>query len=112
MRLEIIRRDDTELQFTFKDADENPVNLTGCTVFFTVKRRKDDTEAEALIAVEEAVFASPASGVAIIELSRTETDIPAGLYYFDVQLRDSSNKISSSSVGQFRVTEDITIRIS
>lgn len=112
MRLSIIRRDDVELDFTFTDINGDPVNLTGCTVFFTVKRRRTDVDADALITEEETVFSAPATGVATLTLDRTQTDIPAGLYHFDVQLRDSANKISSSTVGTLRVTEDITIRIS
>lgn len=111
MDVSIIKRDDVELQFTFVDADGNAVNLTGGVVYLTVKSRKTDTDANAVISKEKNSFSAPVTGVMTFDLTDAETDIDPGLYYFDVQFKDSSDKISSSVVGRMRVTQDVTTRI-
>lgn len=112
MRISIIRRDDVQLEFTFTDSNNNAVDLTGSTVFLTVKRKRTDTDAEALISKETTSFSAPTTGVMTFDLTDQETNIAPGLYYFDVQLKDSSGLISSSVAGDFRVSQDITTRIS
>src|SRR3990167_866883 len=100
---EIIRRDDTDLELTFTDVDGNPIDLTGCTVFFTAKRRVKDVDDDAVISTELDEFEAPETGVCTIPLTDVETDITPGNYYYDVQLKDTSNKIASSVKGILRV---------
>lgn len=108
--MEVIRRDDCDFELTFKDVDGNVINLTGSTVFFTVKRHVDDDDDDAVISKTITSFEDPTSGVALLQLSKTDTDLPAKAYYFDVQLVDSGGKVSSSQAGRFIVSQDITVR--
>lgn len=110
--LEVIKRDDVDFELSFTDVDGNPINLTGSTVFFTVKKNKTDVDNDAVIKKEITSFDDPTSGVALLELSKSDTDISPRSYYFDVQIKDSGGKISSSSVGRFIVSQDVTIRTS
>ena len=108
--MEIIRGDDADFELTFKDIDGNPIDLTGATVFFTVKRHKTDSDTSAVLKKEITTFTLPLTGVALLELTDTETDLTPGSYYFDVQLKDTIGKITSSYSGRLLVFQDITTR--
>lgn len=114
--LEIIfhinRRDDVDLELSFIDIDGNPINLTGATVFFTLKKRKTDLDDDAVIKKDITSFDDPTSGIALLELSKSDTDISPRKYYFDAQIKDSGGKIASSGVGILIVDQDVTIRTS
>jgi hypothetical protein len=108
--MEIVKRDDSDFELTFTDVDGAIIDLTDCTVFFTVKKYKDDDDEDALIAKEITSFEHPTTGVVILALTHDETDMAAGDYWFDLQLKNKNGQISSSSAGRFIVTQDITIR--
>lgn len=110
--MRIIRRDDVAFELTFTDVDGAPVDITGGTVFFTVKRRISDTDLEALITKEITIFDDPTNGIAILILTSAQTNIPAGSYFFDIQLKTIDSKIASSSAGRFYVSQDVTARVS
>ena len=109
-RMDVIKRDDTDFELTFKDVDGNPIDITGATVFFTVKINKTDADDDAVITKEIDDFEEPETGVALLSLTKDDTDIPVKAYYFDVQLKDSQEKIMSSYAGRFIVLQDVTIR--
>lgn len=114
--LTIIRGDDLELAITFKDDAGLPVDLTDSTVFFTIKRRFSDTDDEALLAVEITTHTDPDNGVTTLSISHTDTedlditseDYP---YKWDLQLKDSSGRITSTKAGDCYVLPDVTNRI-
>lgn len=108
--MEITKRDDSEFELTFTDKDGDPINLEGCTVFFTVKRNPTDPDDDAVIAKEITEFAYGDQGIANLIIDRDEANISVGDYYFDLQLKNTDDKIMSSSVGKFMVNQDITIR--
>ena len=68
--MEVIRRDDCDFELTFKDVDGNVINLTGSTVFFTVKRHVDDDDDDAVISKTITSFEDPTSGEEQASVSR------------------------------------------
>lgn len=110
--MSIIRRDDVTFDLTFTDVDGDPIDLTGATVFFTVKKKLSDADDDAVIEKEITSFDDPDSGIATLILSATDTNIPAKNYVFDIQLKTADNKISSSLSANFFVSQDVTIRTS
>lgn len=109
-RIEIIRGDDVNLELTFTDIDGNAIDLTGGTVYFTVKKHLGDSDDDAVLQAEENTFTAPETGIMILTIGNEDTDLPIGQYYYDVQLKDLDNKISSSERGSFIVVKDITVR--
>lgn len=107
--MEVIKRDDCDFELVFTDRDGEPVDITGGTVFFTVKKNLYDSDNEAVIKKEITNFESPSEGKAILQLSRDDTDIVARDYYYDVQLV-LDDKVTSSDRGEFIVRHDVTIR--
>ena len=110
--ISIIRRDDVNLNLAIKDGDGNAKNITGYTVFFTVKRNQNDPDADALIAKEIIAHTNAVAGLTTVALSSTDTDIEEGDYFYDFQLVDGSGSVSSSAKDTFTVENDITIRTS
>lgn len=110
--MNIIRRDDTAFELTFTDVDGAPIDLTNGTVFFTAKRKITDDDADAMIEKEITVFADPTTGIATLILTKTDTNIPAGSYVFDIQFKAVDGKIASSSAGKLFVSQDVTVRTS
>lgn len=111
-RIEVNRRDDSDFELTFTDVDGEAIDLTNCTVFFTAKRKRDDTDDEAIIKKQITSFSDPQSGIATLQLTKSETDISPRSYYFDIQLKQSNGKISSIQAGRLIVRQDITVRTS
>lgn len=109
-RMEVIKKDNADFEFTFKDVDGELINLTGSTVFFTVKRNKNDLDDDALIKKDITDFTGMSLGTVLLELSSSDTDMLAGSYFFDVQVKYPNNKIASSEAGRFIVKQDITNR--
>lgn len=115
-KIEIVRGDSAAFDVTFRDAEENLIDLTGGTVFFTVKRRVTDDDDSAVLTVDLVVDdlddIEPESGTIEIALQPEETSELSGVYSYDVQLKDSDGNIASSGNGRFVVSKDITIRTS
>ena len=109
-KIEVKRGDSATFDITFTDDDDVAIDLTNGTVFFTVKRKVTDTDAEAVISEESSVFEAPLTGVAIISLAPADTAELEGVYSYDVQLKDNDGNISSSDKGKFVILKDVTIR--
>ena len=89
------------------------LNITGYTVFFTVKKNTNSdnsTDSDALISKTITSHTSPTLGLTTISLSSTETSINPGAYVYDIQLKDGSGNITSSVADKFIVRGDVTRR--
>jgi hypothetical protein len=109
--IEIIRGDDKTFSVTVRKNGE-VVNLTGYTVFFTVKpnfKMSDDTEA--FISKTYSNIPNPALGKFSIVLSSSDTkDLPGGEFWYDIQIKSPTGTISSSLKDRFIIRWDITRR--
>lgn len=106
-----IKRGDTwERVMYFQDANEVPIDITGWTVFFTVKRKADDSDDDAVIKKTITTFSNPGNGEADIILTSIDTDLDIGSYLFDIQIKTSSDEIITVLEGIITISKDITIR--
>jgi hypothetical protein len=87
-------------------------NITGWTVFFTVKKKTSQLDTEASISKTITSHTTPLSGITTITLTDTDTDIPSGDYVYDITYIDTSNNRKSTGVGTFRVMDYVTQRSS
>lgn len=101
------------LVITVTDEAAAPVDLTGTTLRFMVKRRKGDTDAAALISRATGsgiTLASPQSGgtkgQAAIALTATETNVIAGRWYYELEATDAIGVITLAA-GVFIVAPDL-----
>lgn len=109
--VQIIRGDDVTLHITFTDQDNDPVDITGSEVFFTVKNKLADVDDDALIATSTTSHTTPDSGITSIVLTNTDTDINPGTYVYDLQLIDETDSVSSIIYGKFQIVDDVTKRL-
>lgn len=113
--IQIIRWDDEIIQVTIKD-NGTPIDLTGYTVFFTVKRWEDilEDDSEAIIKKTIDTFGfswdDPTHWVMHIFLSHEDTDIEPTDYKWDIQLKNPGWMISSIEMWSFLVSDDVTKR--
>lgn len=76
-----------------KDEEDNPIDLTGLTVEFTVKKVKTDFDRhddKAYIA-QSFLPQDPENGKFYVVLSSDDTDFEPGKFYFDVELVNGEN---------------------
>lgn len=111
--IKLIRGDSRDIIVHFKDADGDDLDLAGGTVFFTVNASENpSSDSGAVISKNVTDHTDEAGGISTISLSAADTTVTPGDYYYDVQLKDSSGGVMSSSVGMLTVAPDITRRTS
>jgi hypothetical protein len=73
---------------TFKDNADNPLDLTGRTIYYSIKRMVDnaDTDEDALITKSITSHTNPAAGTSVLTLIETDTDIYPGIYKCDMKV--------------------------
>lgn len=110
--LQIKRGDTWSRTMYFQDANGSPIDITGWTIFFTVKAKADDLDAAAVISKTITVFSDPTSGEAEISLTSTDTNQAIGSFLFDIQIKTNLGEIITVLEGIIDITKDITIRTS
>ena len=108
-KLEIIRGGDYTIPIQVNDADGNAIDITGQTLFFTVKHNAIDDDDDAIISKDITVHATPASGLSTLILSDTDTDVNPGRYVYDFKRQDGATSIPYTG-GEFVVSSGVTKR--
>jgi len=108
--LTIIKGDTASITVNLTQSDGTALNLTGSTVYFTVKSNIDDEDDDALISKDITSHVDDEGGQTLISLSPDETTIDAGNYVWDIQVKDAQNNIISTEPGIFTVIKDVTNR--
>lgn len=108
--LTIFRRDYKTFTVTVRDGSGAIVNLTGYDARFTAKLKATDTDAQAKIGPIAGTIAAPATGVISFALISTDTNIPAGTYFFDVQISKTTD-VKTVAYGKLIIVQDITVEV-
>ena len=90
--LTFARGDDIPFSFAFTDINNNPLPLTGYTLYLTIKRNKTDTDAQAVVATSYTASV-PLSGIIASTVSHTVTMMLLGLYYYDFRVVTNTGQI-------------------
>ena len=111
-KITIIKRDSYSFPIFFTDENCAELDITGYTLFFTVKTLAtlDSADTSAIIQKSITSHTDPTHGKSLIELSNTDTDETAGTYYYDVQLKSPTGAITSCVKGEFIIEQDVTKR--
>lgn len=112
--LNLIRGDTKTITLIYQDNSGTAIDITGYTVFFTIKTDPDDDsiDSNAIIMKNIISHTNPTNGTTLISLSNTDTDIDPGLYVADIQIKDINSNITSSNKFSVSVSRDITRRTS
>jgi hypothetical protein len=103
------RGDSGRLDVSVKQSDGTAYNLTGATLFLTVKNALTDADSAAVIRKEVTAHDDATGGESHFDLLTTD-NATAGTRYYDVQLKDSTNKIFTLFGGLWKVLADVTVR--
>ena len=109
--LKVFEKNDKDWTIYFKvKATKVAIDITGSTLLFTVKKLKTDDEADALIKKDITSHVNPATGETKLSLSKTDTDLAVGVYFFDFKYVDSAGKDTTLGEGTFRIQQGVTDR--
>ena len=108
----VFRGDDWEKLLKFVDKNDQPINITGWTIFFTLKKRKTDEDASAVIKKTITSFNNPADGEVLLSISASELNELLGEYYYDIQIKKADGRILTIISGIITFETDITRRTS
>jgi hypothetical protein len=117
-RLEIIRGTTRRYQVTVTDEAGLPVNLTGASVYFTVRKTYstsvDDADAVFQKSVGSGITISDAAGgVLLIVIDPTDTrSFPKIVLLYDLQVITAAGDIITPAIGELAILPDVTRRVS
>lgn len=103
--LEIPKRTSKTYEVKFSRNGEVP-NITGWTIYFTVKLNMNDSDAEAKIK-KDVTPANPESGVVMIPLSVTDTDLPPKSYHYSVDYKDDLGNEGILATGRLKISKTV-----
>jgi len=105
------RGDTLTIPLEFQVDDITPQSIVGWTIFFTLKKNKNDTDAQAIISKDVTSHLDPTNGITSITVTATETNTLLGPYYYDIQYKDADANIITIIKGTITFIVDITRRI-
>lgn len=88
------------------------VDLTGATVYFTVKEEFDEDadDSTALIQKDITSHTDATGGETAVVLSPADTDVAAGKYYYDIKLKKADNTQTTIQLGRCTIKDAVTNR--
>ena len=108
--LYIIRGDDKYYDINFKDKDQNAIDITGWKLYFTVKKNLGDSDEEAVIKKDITTHTDPSNGKTRLHLTNADTEINGGDYYYDIQVKRTSDDVFTVMIGKISIVHDRTRR--
>ena len=109
MIIKRIKGDTYNLDVQILDANDIAIDLTGCTVFLTVKRNLQDSDSLALISKTVTSHTSPTTGETSFSFSDSDVNF-IGDFYYDIKIKSVSGLISSVFSDLFILVDHVTIR--
>lgn len=108
----IIRGDSKFYLFRFKKQDGSPVDISGWTIFYTLKRRIDDSDDNAVVKMQLTTHTAADQGESLLIIPASVTDLlePGVRYYCDFQIMPRSGFVFSIRPTRVGVVADITRR--
>lgn len=83
------------IEFTYDD--DSPVDITGWTIYVTVKDELSDTDADAVLSDDITTHDSPTNGQTSFSFSSADTESLSDVYFFEVKYDDGSGEIETIS---------------
>lgn len=102
------RGDTSADQFTITDGDGEEIDVTGYVFRMTISSKLSPSSVEGLLAVVSGVIASAAAGLVDFVFTTAQADQVPGVYYYDVQMVDANNRITTLIKDKYEFTQDIT----
>lgn len=106
-KISFYKENTVNISLTFLDVD-----LTGATIYFTVKTAPDtdNLDGTAIIKKDVTIHTDPLLGKSRISLTPAETDKPAGDYKYDIKLKNAAGDQQTVAAGNCVIKPSITNR--
>lgn len=104
--LEITRKTTKIYEILFKK-DGIAENITGWSVYYTVKQNVEDADNISKISKTITSHVSAIEGKTLITLDPTDTDITAGIYWYSIDYKDDDDNEGVLFTGKLRISEPI-----
>ena len=109
--LEALRGDTKVFNLTFKTAAGVAIDITGWSIWMTIKTAVTDTDPGAL-QTKVTSHTNPTGGLSNITLTAAQTNSLSGAYYYDIQIKKADSTIETVLIGKIVFSDDITRSIS
>jgi hypothetical protein len=106
--LDIQQGDDKGFPLTFRNKAGILIDITGWTVWLTVKRNLKDSDSEALIQKKVINHYDPTNGRTIILIDKFDSKKPEGKYWYDIQIKNAAGRIKTILTGRFNIKYEVT----
>lgn len=103
--LTINRKSTKTIEIIFTE-DGVAIDITGWTVYFTVKEFMTDTDVNAKIAKEITSHSEPLNGKTLLELTSTDTDL-LGNYYYSLDYKDDEGNEDVLATGRVKFEKTV-----
>lgn len=105
------RGDTQTYNITMKDSAGLPLNISGGTIWFTMKLNASDTDVQAVIQKSVTEHIDAVNGLSRVVLSASDTDVllPNTKYFYDFQYVDSFGNVKTILQGKVKILQDITL---
>lgn len=112
MKLTYYRNDTVGIKMKFRNkATLQPIDLTGKTLTLTVDPSENPlVDTANLMQLNGVVFGAATDGVAIFTPAGTDSDFEPGNYFFDVEMKNTSDGLEKQTLtkDEFEHLQDIT----
>ena len=105
---DIDRKTTKAIELLFK-RNKVPIDITGWTIYFTVKSKMEDSDSSALIQKDITSHLDPKNGKSLITLDPSDTD-RRGSFNYDIKYKDLSDNTGILYYGRIRFRETVTTR--
>lgn len=106
--IESVRGDTFKKTLNFT-SNGSPLDITGSTVFFTIKKNPNSLDTEALVQQKVTTHTNPTQGVTEINVSGAEMGVlDVESYWYDIQVTLSNGDVATVLRGKFVVLVDVT----
>lgn len=85
----ILTQKTTQVSYYVFEDNGISVDITGWTVYFTVKERMSSPDSAAIISKTISTHPDGEKGIAEIALTSSDTNIEPGSYYYDIKFKDN-----------------------
>lgn len=109
-RIEMPRGDTRTLSFTITE-NGSAKNITGATIYFTVRNKLDDatSDSDAVLQKSQSSHSDAANGLSSITINPSDTNtLTPKSYVYDISLIESGGAVTSSDTGTFVLERDVT----
>ena len=96
--IELYKGDTVWINLEFRNDDGTVLNLSGTSIYFTVKRNYSDPDIAALISITQTGHDVPQSGLSHIFIDTGDSNHCAGEYVAGFKLKDQYNNVSTFNV--------------